>query len=153
MTVKQFQASVPFLCLLKTSENRRFSGIFRGYRNGTLAWNQLNIVPHTEIFPLKWSWFSISHFMIFCNSQIWNFNVKLFFIVKLGKLWATLVSMIFRNHGDLYKDHHGLNPFKSIIFWSHRNQWIDLNWKTIYWFLCDRNFYVFNLLTSEFSSI
>ena len=32
-----FQANVPFLYPLKTSENRRLSNVFRGYRNGTLA--------------------------------------------------------------------------------------------------------------------
>ena len=32
-----FQASVPFLYSLKTSENQRFSDVFRGYRKGTLA--------------------------------------------------------------------------------------------------------------------
>ena len=30
-------ANVPLLYPLKTSENQRFSGVFRGYRNGTLA--------------------------------------------------------------------------------------------------------------------
>ena len=33
--------SASFLYLLKTSENQRFSNIFRGYRNGALAWNRL----------------------------------------------------------------------------------------------------------------
>ena len=37
-----FQATGPFLYPLKTSENRRFSNVSRGYRNGTLASNGLN---------------------------------------------------------------------------------------------------------------
>ena len=32
-----FQANVPFLCPMKTSENQRFSDVFRGYKKGTLA--------------------------------------------------------------------------------------------------------------------
>ena len=27
---------------LKTSENQSFSYVFKGYRNGTMAWNELN---------------------------------------------------------------------------------------------------------------
>ena len=33
-----FHAKVPFLYLLKTSKNLWFSDVFRGYRNGKLAW-------------------------------------------------------------------------------------------------------------------
>ena len=35
-----FSSSVP-LCSLKTSENQRFSDVFRGYRSGTLVENGL----------------------------------------------------------------------------------------------------------------
>ena len=35
--INPFQANVPFLYPQKTSEKRRFSDIFRGYRKGTLA--------------------------------------------------------------------------------------------------------------------
>ena len=38
-----FPANVPILYPLKTPENQRFSGIFRGYKMGTLAGNGLNI--------------------------------------------------------------------------------------------------------------
>ena len=38
-----FHANNPFLHAAKTSENYRFSGVFRGYINGTLAWNGLTI--------------------------------------------------------------------------------------------------------------
>ena len=37
-----FSADVSLLYLLKTSENRRFSDIFRGYRSGTLVGNGLS---------------------------------------------------------------------------------------------------------------
>ena len=37
MNINPFQANAPFLYPLKTSENHRFSGVFRGYRNGELA--------------------------------------------------------------------------------------------------------------------
>ena len=38
-----FHANVPFLYSLNTSENLCFSEVFRGYRNGTLAWNGLKL--------------------------------------------------------------------------------------------------------------
>ena len=37
--INPFQANIPFLYPLKTSENRSFSDVFRGYRNGKLDWN------------------------------------------------------------------------------------------------------------------
>ena len=39
--VNPFSTSVPLLYLLKTSENLRFSDVFRGYRSGTLVKNRL----------------------------------------------------------------------------------------------------------------
>ena len=44
-----FHANVPFLYPLKTSENQGFSEVFRGYGNGTLAWNGLK----NRIFQLQ----------------------------------------------------------------------------------------------------
>ena len=43
--VKPFQLNCPFLYPLKTSENERFSDVFRGYRNGTLHKNGLLANP------------------------------------------------------------------------------------------------------------
>ena len=39
--INLFQADVPFLYLMKTSEYLWFSCIIREYRNGTSAWNRL----------------------------------------------------------------------------------------------------------------
>ena len=39
--VNPFSTSVPLLYPLKTSENLRFSDVFRGYRSGTLVKNRL----------------------------------------------------------------------------------------------------------------
>ena len=39
----QFRVDVPFIYPLETSENFWFSDVFRGYRNGTLAWNGLRL--------------------------------------------------------------------------------------------------------------
>ena len=36
--INPFHVHIPFLYPLKTSENLKFSDVFRGYRNGTLAW-------------------------------------------------------------------------------------------------------------------
>ena len=38
----RFSTNVPLLYPLKTSENQRFSDVFRGYRSGTLIENELN---------------------------------------------------------------------------------------------------------------
>ena len=51
-TFNPFQANVPFLYPLKTSENLWFSEVFRGYRKGTLAWNGL-IEQHFSIIEKK----------------------------------------------------------------------------------------------------
>ena len=40
--INPFSTKVPLLYLLKTSENRRFLDVFRGYRSGTLVENGLN---------------------------------------------------------------------------------------------------------------
>ena len=40
--INPFQGNIPFLYLLKTSENPWCSDVFRGYKKGTLAWNGLN---------------------------------------------------------------------------------------------------------------
>ena len=39
--INRFLADVPILYPLKTPENQRFSGVFRGYKMGTLARNAL----------------------------------------------------------------------------------------------------------------
>ena len=59
-----FHVNVPFLYPLKTPENRRFSDIFRGYRNETLAWKRLlqftpllslyNHKKHQKTSGMKW---------------------------------------------------------------------------------------------------
>ena len=40
-TINPFLANVPILYPLKAPENQRFSGVFRGYKIGTLARNGL----------------------------------------------------------------------------------------------------------------
>ena len=43
--INQFLANVPILYPLKTPENQRFFGVFRGYKMGTLARNGLKESP------------------------------------------------------------------------------------------------------------
>ena len=45
-------SNVPFLYPLKTSENQRFSDVFRGYRNRTLDW--IGLI--NNLFTVKHSW-------------------------------------------------------------------------------------------------
>ena len=45
-----------FYTSLKTSENQRFSEVFRGCRNGTLAWDGLNGVYHLRLFSEQLFW-------------------------------------------------------------------------------------------------
>ena len=47
--INPFQAIVPFLCPLKTSEKQRFSDIFKGYRKGTLARNGLRCGTYSNL--------------------------------------------------------------------------------------------------------
>ena len=46
--INLFQASGFFLYPPKTSENQRFSGVFRESRKGTLAWNRLKMLEYGE---------------------------------------------------------------------------------------------------------
>ena len=47
--INPFSTSAPLLHPLKTSENRRFSDVFRGYRSGTLVENGLTITLIMDI--------------------------------------------------------------------------------------------------------
>ena len=40
--INPFLANIPILYSLKTPENQSFSGVFRGYKMGTLTENRLN---------------------------------------------------------------------------------------------------------------
>ena len=44
MSINPFSTNVPLLYPLKTSENLRFSDVFRGYRSGTLVKNGLRLL-------------------------------------------------------------------------------------------------------------
>ena len=46
--INPFQANIPFLCPLKTSENLRFSDVFSRYRKGKLVWNGLISIKRTK---------------------------------------------------------------------------------------------------------
>ena len=48
VSVNPFPANVPILHSLKTTENQRFSGIFRGYKMGILARNGLILIGNTS---------------------------------------------------------------------------------------------------------
>ena len=41
VSVNQFHVNLPFLYVLKTSENQRYRNALQGYRNGALVWNGL----------------------------------------------------------------------------------------------------------------
>ena len=53
LKVNPFPANVPILYPLTTTENQRFSVVFRGYEMGTLAANGLNIFWFKNILILK----------------------------------------------------------------------------------------------------
>ena len=48
-----FSSNVPLLYPLKTSENRKSSNIFRGYRSGTLIENGLTANYHQSLGKIK----------------------------------------------------------------------------------------------------
>ena len=51
--IKPFSSNVPLLHPLKTSENLRFSDVFRGYKIGTLVENGLNTVSEIEFVLMR----------------------------------------------------------------------------------------------------
>ena len=76
-------SSVTFLYSLKTSENRRFSDVFRGYKNVTL-----------DINGLKWPLWKLPS-EIFCQN-VWKMPKKLFIFNKVeGFELGTLLKMNF----------------------------------------------------------
>ena len=68
-----FSTNVPLLYPLKTSENLRFSDVFRGYRSGTLVENELKcfckrILLHTcKINHRQSVWFGMDKSVHTCN--------------------------------------------------------------------------------------
>ena len=52
--VNPFSSNVPLLYPQKTSENRRFSNVLRGYRSGTLVENGLIRVMFSNIRPKRY---------------------------------------------------------------------------------------------------
>ena len=81
--LKLFQVDVPFIHPLKTSENPRFSDVFRGYRKVTLAWNGLIILQVTKILS--------SHSSRGNSSQIttWVIKIRAFRIDFKRELYLT----------------------------------------------------------------
>ena len=85
-----FHSAGLFLCPLKTSENRRFFDVFRGYRKGSVTWNRLIIFIYQSYRGLLSScneWKLVTqminkatlrqyHFLIFNNSlqERWKIN-------------------------------------------------------------------------------
>ena len=51
--LSHLMVNVPFLYPLETSENQGFSDVFRGYRNGTLTWNELIYILVNIIFSIN----------------------------------------------------------------------------------------------------
>ena len=66
--LKSFQANVPFLYPLKTSENLWFSDVCRGYRNGTLASNGSNF--HLRIVSKNFCSLSFNNLSVFAVSRV-----------------------------------------------------------------------------------
>ena len=51
--INPFSANVPPLQPLKTSENRRFSDVFRGYTSGALVENGLSQLFHRVFYDVR----------------------------------------------------------------------------------------------------
>ena len=80
--VNPFLANVPILYPLKTPENQKFSGVFRGHKMGTLARNGLKTILSNILDTWKrtlterqFSLFSSSSFL---NTGITSANLSLF---------------------------------------------------------------------------
>ena len=54
LLINPFQANVPILYPLKTPENQRLSGVFRGYKIETLARNGLKKILNKLLTKIVW---------------------------------------------------------------------------------------------------
>ena len=73
VNINPFHTNVPFLYPLKTLENLWFSDVFRGYRNGTLAWKVL-----THFSPvLCFEWKSVTGFYMKRKTGLKWINVNI----------------------------------------------------------------------------
>ena len=69
--VNPYSPNVTFLYPLKTSENRRFSDIFRGYRNVTLEEYELKWVKSNRFQePLNYAKWKLKILKIYCGAAL-----------------------------------------------------------------------------------
>ena len=86
--INPFQTNVSFLYPLKTSENRRFSDVFRGYRKGTLAWNRLRYLIR---YTLKMLFCAISRGIKWYSRSIrYNSNQNLTSLISFLMVFGIL---------------------------------------------------------------
>ena len=85
-----FHASVLFLYSLKTSEKLWFPVVFRGYKNGILAWNGLNGNCHIKQATLM-------------KTSLHIRNVS--FVSKPKSIFKTEVSLLYKETYNRYFEH------------------------------------------------
>ena len=114
--------NVPLLYPLKTSENRRFSDVFRGYRSRTLVESGLMLIPifgkvrnFYEVTPNK----SKFHNLCFCIHENLRFTLCRLIYIFLGEKGPGSKIVYFQNKSNFP------HPFKSRIIYLH--------WKTNKW--------------------
>ena len=89
-----FLANIPILYPLKTPENRWFSGVFKGYKIGTLATNGLKKPYLINPFLLNIRfWFSLKQktfrFLLFSRGSEGNIGKKR---IKTNKIYLNLIT-------------------------------------------------------------
>ena len=112
-----FWPNVPVLCRLKAPKNYRFSGVFREYNIGTLAWNGLIFISLLKIFlttlfvrmrsipmlSIFWSYksngpLSLNNWM----GSVWNTAISFMLTSQSGNHYARLNSKVWFCFWDIF---------------------------------------------------
>ena len=153
LLVNAFYATGLFRHSLKTSENQRFPGIFRGYRKGLVAWNGLKSTSRIIALGQEQIWgswkvwwlFIICFFVFFVFffsldlcimllEQILIFTFKLMVKMLDGKhLWFYFNIFFLHNHCTYSSSKLTVQylelPTVNIILWNFRN--LDSTYKIV----------------------
>ena len=101
--VNPFHATDLFWYLLKTSENQRFSDIFRRYQKRSVVWNGLTVFQPLRIFKIRCIWQGPK--CVYGNYCISNRKLqkpdKMMSKKIIAPIWL-LLALVSGKHGILY---------------------------------------------------
>ena len=129
-----FHAIAPFLYSLKTSGNQRFSNIFSGYRNGTMAWKGWINIHCSDYYELASYFEQKINFSLKCNFSPLNLQKSCLFRCRsLYTTWSNNYKKTFcKKKKKKIEDHYKpLNFFLKIYLTNAICQSKWKNWKKI----------------------